>query len=298
MKVAAVNSDGRGLWSDASIPSLTMTVKKAPIMPPLIHFKSLDQVITDNMQLIEFSKMKGQIEEQRMILSQADLSSLVALNPTNLTPRDINGIQIKGMTKGRVLPKEINPRVGWKSEGANQVMFQNMEESLNKPGVLRASKIRILDDGFQSSLSTQDGLKSVFVNSVSDSLSGKIACYDVFDENMLLEDDEVQSQNNIGLSNSTSLIDIYDDNEVTMSLQDIPHDNLAETSIFSNISAFEKSDILNDSINSVSFSKFSSMISASIATQAISPTTIIPARFLSPEIVNSEGMKEYFNALI
>jgi hypothetical protein len=296
MKVAAVNSDGRGPWSEASIPSLTMTVKKAPMMPPLVHFKSLDQVITDNMQLIEFSETKSQIEEQRMILSQADPNSTVALNPTNLTPRDINGVQIIGMSKGRVLPKEINPRLGWKSEGANQVMFQNMEESLNKPGVLRASKIRILDDGFQSSFSTQDGLKSVFVNSVSDSLSGKIACYDVFDENMLLEIGEDQSQNDIGLSPSTSMIDIYDENEVTMSRQDIPHENLAEASIFSNTSAFDKSDVLND--RSVSFSKFSSIISASIATQAISPTNIITARFSSPETVNSEGMGEYFDASI
>jgi hypothetical protein len=295
MKVAAVNSDGRGPWSDASIPSLTMTVKKGPIMPPLVHFKSLDQVITDNMQLIELSEMKSQIEEKRMILSKADPNSTVALNPTNLTPRDINGVQIKGMTKGRVLPKEINPRLGWKSEGANQLMFQNMEESLNKPGILRASKIRILDDGYQNILSTQDGLKSVFVDSVSDSLSGKIACYDVFDENMLLENGEDQLQNDIGLSPSTSMIDIYDDNEITMSLQDIKHDHLAEASIFSNTSAFDKSDVLNDSIGSVSFSKFSSIISASIATQAISPTNIITARLSSPETVNSEGMEEHFN---
>lgn len=96
-RVLAYNEIGESDWSDVSLPFVLANPAKAPKMPELVHFLTLEQMAASASQ-------RPLQSDDTFVTSIMNVANEIALED------DRSLFQI---SRGRVLPRDVNPRSGW-----------------------------------------------------------------------------------------------------------------------------------------------------------------------------------------
>ena len=207
-KIKATNIIGDGLWSEASLPLILPNPPGAPPMPDLVFLRDIVQV--------------NEIREQTsMERNDWDVEIAVQSNPiasqTQLTPRDINGRRMPDVPRGRVLPISSNPREGWSAD-LKGVITPSISSEVNRIEFLKKFPLIRNHDG-------------TFINTVSDTSTGKLALYD-----------EIEVKSLIGLSDSNIVENTMSNPQESVILPSLVSDTFGS---FSQSLSVENSLLLN-----------------------------------------------------
>lgn len=207
-KIKATNIIGDGLWSEASLPLILPNPPGAPPMPDLVFLRDIVQV--------------NEIREQTsMERNDWDVEIAVQSNPiasqTQLTPRDINGRRMPDVPRGRVLPISSNPREGWSAD-LKGVITPSISSEVNRIEFLKKFPLIRNHDG-------------TFINTVSDTSTGKLALYD-----------EIEVKSLIGLSDSNIVENTMSNPQESVILPSLVSDTFGS---FSQSFSVENSLLLN-----------------------------------------------------